>query len=452
LSAPSLNDISKLWFKQPVDHFDTSNNDTYEQRYYVYGKYYKNNGPIFFYCGNEADVTLYVNNTGLIWENAEKFNALVIFAEHRYYGESQPLKNNANRLQYLTHQQALGDYASLLQSIKKEYKMQEKTPIIAFGGSYGGMLAAWFRMKYPWLITGSIAASAPILAFEPLGYKNEAYWQVVTKDMTKFCQNEIHSAFNVIDQLLSTPNGQQQLLDTFKLCTLPNTPTLVKNFKEWIMMAYDTMAMGSFPYTSSYMTNGAANLPAWPMKTACNILSADATNDNLLGRIYNSISIYTNASRNLQCNELNGDFDGIWDYQWCTEMLPQESYFNTNGKTDMFYSRNITYEDIKKKCLNTWKVAPSKSLIAELYGGIQGVQQTSNIVFSNGLLDPWSSGGVLENYGNNKIHVITIPEGGHHVDLFFSHPEDTVSMKNARKKEMDIIQSWINENEQLAQE
>lgn len=27
-------------------------------------------GPILYYCGNEADVTLYVNSSGLMWENA----------------------------------------------------------------------------------------------------------------------------------------------------------------------------------------------------------------------------------------------------------------------------------------------------------------------------------------------------------------------------------------------
>ncbi len=61
-------------------------------------------------AGNEGDVTLYVNHTGLMWEAAPDFGALLVFAEHRYYGESLPFPGQgALQLQYLTHEQARVD-------------------------------------------------------------------------------------------------------------------------------------------------------------------------------------------------------------------------------------------------------------------------------------------------------------------------------------------------------
>jgi hypothetical protein len=71
---PSTANCTEHFELQRLDHFSfaaSSMRSTFKQRYYVYDRYWtKGHGPIFFYCGNEADVGLYVNATGLMWENA----------------------------------------------------------------------------------------------------------------------------------------------------------------------------------------------------------------------------------------------------------------------------------------------------------------------------------------------------------------------------------------------
>ena len=108
----------EAWFEQRQSHYDFRNNETYQQRYFIYDAYFNASNdtcsPIFFYTGNEANVELYLNATGLIWENAANFSALVIFAEHRYYGKSVIDED----LRYLSHEEALADYVNLIQHLK----------------------------------------------------------------------------------------------------------------------------------------------------------------------------------------------------------------------------------------------------------------------------------------------------------------------------------------------
>lgn len=102
-------------------------------------------------------VQLYLNATGLMWENAERFGAMLIFAEHRYYGESLPFGKHSYKtkhMRWLSAEQALADYAALLFDFKRKERL-ERAPVIGFGGSYGGMLAAWARQKYPHVCSSS---------------------------------------------------------------------------------------------------------------------------------------------------------------------------------------------------------------------------------------------------------------------------------------------------------
>lgn len=96
-----------------------------------------------------------------MWNLGEQMGALIVFAEHRYEGKSLPPMNNVQDcVTYGTTAQALADYGALVAALKKQYNT--KAPVIAFGGSYGGMLAGWARVVAPETFTGSIAASAPV--------------------------------------------------------------------------------------------------------------------------------------------------------------------------------------------------------------------------------------------------------------------------------------------------
>ena len=54
---------------------------------------------------------------------------------------------------YLSSEQALADYALLIVYLKETRLSNAKnSPVIAFGGSYGGMLTAWMRIKVNFMI------------------------------------------------------------------------------------------------------------------------------------------------------------------------------------------------------------------------------------------------------------------------------------------------------------
>jgi hypothetical protein len=77
-----------------------------------------------------------------MWEIAPDFKAMIVFAEHRYYGESLPFGKDSfsdlAHLGYLTSEQALADFDVLISSLREEY--DSNLQVVAFGGSYGGKI------------------------------------------------------------------------------------------------------------------------------------------------------------------------------------------------------------------------------------------------------------------------------------------------------------------------
>ncbi|KAG7626936.1 Peptidase S28 [Arabidopsis thaliana x Arabidopsis arenosa] len=91
-----------------------------------------------------------------------------------------------------------------------------------FHGAVHKVLAAWFKLKYPYIALGALASSAPLLYFEDTLPKH-GYFYIVTKvfkEMSKECHNKIHKSWDEIDRIAAKPNSLSILSKNFKLCKL----------------------------------------------------------------------------------------------------------------------------------------------------------------------------------------------------------------------------------------
>ncbi|KAF5843628.1 serine carboxypeptidase S28-domain-containing protein [Dunaliella salina] len=432
----------------------------------------------------------------------------------RYYGKSQPFGPESWKVdpRFLSVPQALADYACIIQYIKQ-------APVIVFGGSYGGELAAWMRLKYPHIVAGAIAASAPVLGYpdEP-GFRPSAYWKVeaaaspenavslaahiphiqtvaykhivhdeqviVTRDATPAagaapgCSSRVRQAFQalmqsaagdpVVDPVLaqSAAGGpvvgpasffkvcimtcaqmsafQTQMQSAIggyllegechylfwdravvtsrlRLCSPLAKREDITRVAYWLQGAFDAYAMGNYPYPSSYVTQDANPLPAWPMRAACQLMTQEGK--HVLESMADAVGLL---------------------YNLC--MAQEQPYWPANGKTDMFWDQGpYNFTAVSDHCMKAWGLRPDRAWPTVQLGGLQALKQASNIVFSNGEFDPWSAFGILSDLISNKVHAVFIKEGAHHLDLMWSNPADPPSVRSARDYEMQHIAAWIEE-------
>lgn len=106
-------------------------------------------------------------------------------------------------------------------------------------------------------------------------------------------------------------------------------------------------------------------------------------------------------------------------FQACTEMIMPMC----SNHLDMFENEAWDFKKYAAACTAVFGVTPRNQEVPILQYGGKDLRPYSNIVFSNGLLDPWSSGGVLSNI-SSKVVAIVIPDGAHHFDLRGRHTDD----------------------------
>ena len=244
------------WFEQPVDHFNllqtvdpkSRKRKTFKQRLLVHNASYGGAGaPVLFYTGAEGSgVDAIWDHSGWIVEQlAANLSAMVVFAEHRFFGDSMPFGNascelsphfnascessfwpNASHLGVLSEEQSLQDFAMVVHHLRTELDRGWESPFITLGGSLAGEISTWFRIRYPHLVDMALAASAPIMGYP--GLTDEYGWnRVVTETFSSVCATKgVHDVVDFIRSgFVELPRlTLAELSSHFKTCTPAKKP------------------------------------------------------------------------------------------------------------------------------------------------------------------------------------------------------------------------------------
>uniref|UniRef100_A0A7S3CRA2 Lysosomal Pro-X carboxypeptidase n=1 Tax=Strombidium rassoulzadegani TaxID=1082188 RepID=A0A7S3CRA2_9SPIT len=437
--------------------------DTFALKYLVDKTYFNETvgGPILFYAGNEGAIEGFYENSGFITKTlAEELGAYVVFAEHRYYGTSIPPNGfEKENLKYLSVLQVMMDYVKLIEYVRKLNGLEEQ-PTILFGGSYGGMLAAWMRMKYPQHFQGAIASSAPILWFN--GTINPSAYTDVASGVFKSmggqeCFDGLKYGFFDLVSVQFDKSKYAQVKEIFNLCDDLTSKDDVQDLISYVSDSLGSMAMVNYPYPTEFLNS----LPAWPVKESCTELKKipdiNETDKeagtpaqfkfNNIQKLQAAANLSYNYTGNLQCLNLTADQGGSldgsgWEIQTCNEFpMPM----GDDPSVSCFTWQNWNQDAFTQNCMTQYGMTPKYDWALDYFGGRNPAldfAKASNIVFSNGQLDPWHAGGITANITENTI-ALYIKDSAHHLDLREPNAADPVSVTEARAVEMAYVKKWV---------
>ncbi|CAJ1418374.1 unnamed protein product [Effrenium voratum] len=432
-----------------VDNFDFANNATFHQKALTYSAWWRAGNPIFFFFGGEGSVEGFYNASGAVFEHGQALEAMVVFLEHRYYGSSRP----SSDLRFLTLEQALADTAWFLEGLRRRLGCGEREcPVVTFGGSYGGMMVAWFRQKYPHLTAGGLASSAPI-DFYPNDGRQEAFWNATMHTFRFFgsegCPGEVDKALGLLQQQSQDAAGRRQISEALGSCEdLENETTAGAKVDFFLRGVFATLAMLDYPVASNFVTL----LPANPAKVACQRLQS-STDLRGLRRV---VDLFLNATGSYRCydylaemvgratsGQLHGPTTlpdmGHWQYQACNEM-PMQSL--TSDGMGFYPAKDSQLAEVADSCYLRYGLRPRTAWLGVSLGGSR--LHVGQLLFTDGEKDPWRAGTPTASRIPSGVDIVQhlIPAAAHHEDLRFDASPPRAAVLEAKRLARRLVARW----------
>ncbi|RWS14382.1 putative serine protease K12H4.7-like protein [Dinothrombium tinctorium] len=455
LGAPKRTNLSKdlpkaQWMRQRLNHFNPVDTRTWKQRYFVSDKSFKPGSPVFLQLGGEGTADpVWLVEAQIASNYAPRFNALSILLEHRYYGESHPTGDmSTENLQYLTSEQALADAAAFIDYYKQLNPLVNESKWIVFGGSYSGSLAAWMRLKYPHLVAGAVASSAPMKAI--INFKD--YLAVVRNSLGSTCDAAINDATRQLAQLLANQEKWPAIGSTFNTCDrfdgrfkndVSNfVESLAGNFEGVVQYNKDNRDFEKVSGSNitidticAIMTNELAD-SALTRYAAVNKLILDVNEQNCLDYKYDK---FIKSMREIEWNSSAAEGGRQWTYQTCVEF----GFFQSSDLRNQPFGHFFPVEFFEKQCKDIFGPKFNLDFLRKAikytntnYGGYN--VKLTNVVLPNGSIDPWHALGLIHyNYSSSKS--VFIQGTAHCADMYPDSPLDPDELKNARNEIAEYI-------------
>ncbi|ESS30306.1 serine carboxypeptidase s28 protein [Toxoplasma gondii VEG] len=500
-------EVQEGWFLQPLDHgnplvFNRLGHDAWRQKFYRakrkrrsskeeestevagHAKTERQNDsltddairPIFVYIGGEGPLSSLEVKQGLLAEMGDIFGASLYALEHRYYGDSHPRPDSSVvNLQWLTSHQALGDLAAFVAHVKQQEAEEhpqdlapEDVPVVVFGCSYPGSLAAYARAKYPASILGAVSSSSPVEASALF----QAFDRVVQRVLPAACTAKVKAATAVVERRLFS--GEEEAVKVAaKFGCGADVPMKTHDQRVALLYVIADAIAESVQYNRQPTRPWIEEVCACFSETAS---EREETHDNkgdkrekhdseedLVNALAKAVQLML-AKLKMTCKDSNllqltdtrlgpqaSASARLWTWQSCAEY----GYWQVAYK-DSVRSHLIDLDWHMRMC-NALFPLPSGSkfstdVVAEtnVWSGdklVAGVGAATNIHFTNGENDPWAPLSVTEVspvvVDRQGLSSFTIQDGSHCNDFYAYGGTEPVAVTEAKARIQNAIRAWL---------
>lgn len=330
------------------------------------------------------------------------------------------------------------------------------------------------RFKYPDIIDGSYASSAPLELYSQ-EVDASAYFDKITSvadEVSEGCSDAVRSTlYDVRDELLSKFAGKQQAgnsvaeaVRAIGFCS-STFPTYITDIEEFVSETIQYLVPAIFAdFNMGYYPPG----PEKALARACSLFQEEQTSP--MGKIRKffdlrneveygnsgtcfdvSLEIPAGPNARIRASDNSGSGGGlmgrIWEFQCCKDLIVKAGY----SEESMFLPRPFSYKWHKENCLRRFPGMTVNPYRLRDEWGFSNLTSASRIFFANGMNDGWSAASITEISKAEELcdlSVINFPNGAHHSELKsgpYPNPNETQDILEGYQTVTDILSSWLDE-------